>query len=688
MQKVQEAVVVPVLTPTEESARRLISFGREICGNLAEAESREWLVTNGLGSYASGTVAGLHTRRYHGLLIAAIQPPLARTLLVAKLDETISYGGEEYPIFANRWADGTVSPEGYKHIEEFRLEGMIPVWRYAIADVQLEKRIWMKQEENTTYVEYRMLRAGLPVRIAMKCFVNYRDHHGETHGGDWQMAVVAMEHGLRITGYEGATPFYLFAKGAEIDPTHDWYCNFDYALERSRGLYDREDHLQAATCSIELEEGETFTFVASTRADPNLDGAVELTARKNHEFVRTKIANRATARKKLPAWIRHLHIAADQFIVDRLLPNDENGKSIIAGYPWFGDWGRDTMISLPGLTLTTRRPEIARSILRTFARYIDKGMLPNRFPEIGGQPEYNTMDATLWYIEAIRQYDEATGDDRTLKELFPALESIIRCHQKGTRYGIHVDPADGLLYGGESGVQLTWMDAKIGDWIVTPRIGKPVEINALWYNALLTMAKFAGRLGAPTEGYQRMAQSAASGFQKFWHAKGGCCYDVIDGPGGNDASLRPNQIFAVSLTASPLTETQQRSIVDVCARNLLTSHGLRTLSPADPRYIGHYGSDQFKRDSEYHQGTVWGWLLGPFVLAHLRVYQDPERARSFLEPMEHHLAAQCIGSMAEIFDGDPPFAPRGCVAQAWTVAEVLRTWNEIAEWQRGSRERT
>jgi len=379
-----------------------------------------------------------------------------------------------------------------------------------------------------------------------------------------------------------------------------------------------------------------------------------------------------------PPWIRHLVLAADQFVVRRPLPDDPKGMSVIAGYHWFGDWGRDTMIALPGLTISTGRPEVARRILGTFARFVDQGMLPNRFPDAGEAPEYNTVDATLWYFEAIRAYHAATGDDGLLKDLFPVLEEIVRWHQKGTRYGIAEDPTDGLLRAGEPGVQLTWMDAKVGDWVVTPRIGKPIEVNALWHNALRAMGRFAQRLGRPAGRWEGLADRTRTGFARFWNAGAGYCFDVLDGPDGDDGALRPNQIFAVSLPESPLPRDRQRQVVDACARHLLTSFGLRSLAPGHPAYQGRYGGGPRERDAVYHQGTVWGWLLGPFALAHLRVYGDRAASAAFLSPMAHQLADFGVGSLGEIFDGDAPFAPCGCIAQAWTVSETLRAWMEIA----------
>jgi predicted glycogen debranching enzyme len=657
-----------------------IEFGREICGDLNIAELREWLVTNGIGGYASGTVAGLLTRRYHGLLFAALNPPLGRTLLLTKLDETASYGERTYPLFTNRWVDGTVSPHGYQYLEYFSLEGTIPVWRYACADALLEKRVWMKQGANTTYVRYTLSRASLPLKLTLKALVNYRDYHGRTQGNGWQMTVEPMEQGIQVSAFPGAVPLFLLSDRAQASPVHDWYQGFHLAIERYRGLSDREDHLHIATFETTLHPGESLTFVASTESQPVLEGEEALQVRRAQEqkIIDIGKANRPDNGKDFPDWIQHLLLAADQFIVDRPLPDEPSGKTIIAGYHWFGDWGRDTMISLPGLTMATGRLEVARSILHTFAQFVDQGMLPNRFTDVGEVPEYNTVDATLWYFEAIRAYYQATNDEELLRELFPVLTDIIDWHMRGTRYNIHLDATDGLLFAGEAGVQLTWMDAKVGDWVVTPRIGKPIEVNALWYSALRSMAAFALQLGKPHQEYEVLADFALEGFKRFWNGETGYCYDVLDGPEGNDASLRPNQIFAVSLGANDplplLTPKQQRAVVDVCGRMLLTSHGLRSLSPDHPQYQGHYGGNQMQRDGAYHQGTVWGWLLGAFAMAHLKVYGNPAQARQFLEPMANHLYAHGLGSLSEIFEGEAPMAPRGCIAQAWTVAEVLRAW--------------
>ncbi len=616
------------------------------------------------------------TRRYHGLLVAALKPPLGRTLLLSKLDETLTYNGWEYQLFANRWGDGTVSPSGFLNIESFSLEGTIPIWIFACADALLEKRIWMAQGANTTYIRYTLSRATAPLTLSIKALINYRDYHGATHADGWNMKVEHFGHGTRIVAHPEATPFYILSDKAKSQSTHDWYYGFNLSMEQYRGLDHIEDHLHAATFTASLSPGESLTFVTTTDEGADLDGERALQSRINYDQELTeKLGSPVTGDKNnIPPWIGQLALASDQFIVNRSSSEEPDGKTIIAGYHWFGDWGRDTMISLPGLTISTGRHEVCRSILQTFAKYIDRGMLPNRFPDSGEQPEYNTVDATLWYFEAIRAYHEATGDDNFIVELFPVLTEIIDRHIRGTRYNIHVDSEDGLLFSGEKGVQLTWMDAKVGDWVVTPRTGKAIEVNALWYNALRTMVKIAKRINEPCKVYESMAELALRGFGRFWNENDLYCYDVIDGPDGNDPTLRPNQIFAVSLPESPLKTAQQKAVVDICALRLITSHGLRSLDSRDPKYQGHYGGDQFHRDSAYHQGTVWGWLLGPFVLAHLKVYKDPIRAREFIEPMCNQLFTHGLGTLSEIYDGDAPFSPRGCIAQAWTVAEVLRAW--------------
>lgn len=652
------------------------NYGREICGNLNIAQSREWLITNGIGGYGCGTIAGVLTRCYHGLLVAALNPPLKRTLLLSKLDETIQYDYQAYPCFTNRWFDGTISPQGYLNLENFRLEGTIPVWTFAFGDALLEKRIWMQQGANTTYVRYTLKRASKAAHLSIKALVNYRDHHGTTQSGDWQLSVSELNGGICVRAYPDAIPFYLLADGADVARNYHWYLGFDLAMERYRGLWDRDDHYHAATFNQALQPGESLTIVATTTPQINQDGATALQERYNYEAALLKRCLTFTV-----PWIKQLVLAADQFIVDRPLTHNPEGKTIIAGYPWFADWGRDTMIALPGLTITTGRTDIARQILSTFAKYLDGGMLPNVFPDDGEVPQYNTVDAILWYFEAIRAYYDSTGDLSLLTHLYPLLQEVIDWHRRGTRYNIHLD-SDHLIYSGQEGTQLTWMDAKVGEWVVTPRKGKPIEVNALWYNALTVMIQIADILGQPSAEYQKMAQNTHKGFQRYWHPSLKYCHDVLDSPTGHDKSLRPNQIMAVSLPYSQKTlpllrPEQQKSVVNTVAKTLITSYGLRSLCPTHHQYQGHYGGDQVSRDGSYHQGIVWSWLIGHFVEAHWRVYGDRILAKSFLEPMMNHLHDACIGSISEIFDGDAPMTPRGCFAQAWSVAEVLRVWTKL-----------
>jgi len=664
-----------------KAARAALAFGSEFCRDLAAAERREWLITNGIGGFASGTVAGSATRRYHGLLVAALKPPAARTLLVGGLDEIVSVDGAAHCLATHRWAGGAVAPQGHLALQTFRLEGLIPVWTYQAGSARIEKRIWMRHGENTTFVQYILLDSSSSVSLELKALVNYRDFHAATHSGDWRMRVDRVDNGVCVTAFDGAVPFYLLCARANCDPQHIWYRDFFFLRENERGLDDHEDQLFAADFHTLLEAGRSLTMVFSTERDADLDGEV---ARKAEEQRQDRVLSaakdllQASSVSETPGWVSQLVLAADQFLVERSLPGQSTGKTVIAGYHWFGDWGRDTMIALPGLALATGRPDVAKQILLAFSRFVDGGMLPNNFPNSGTAPEYNTIDATLWYFEAIRQYFTASNDSATLTKLFPVLAKIVAAHVKGTRYNIHVDPADGLLYGGGPGAQLTWMDAKVGDWVVTPRTGKAVEINALWINALENMAQFAVALGSPANGYEQLAASAKSSFAKFWNPQRNCCFDVIDAAGvGSDAALRPNQIFAVSLNFSPLSSAQQKAVVDVCSSQLLTPFGLRSLALAERGYIGTYSGGPPERDGSYHQGTVWGWLLGPFALAHFRVYRDRSAALGFLEPLARSTDSYGLGTLAEIFDGDPPHQPRGCIAQAWSVGEVLRAWKEL-----------
>src|SRR5213596_2357357 len=661
---------------------RVLTWGREVAGDLAAAERREWLCVNGSGGFASGTIAGTQTRRYHGLLVAALDPPLGRTLLAAQVHDSVDYGGRTWALFCGRWAGGVAEPSGYQLVERFRLDGTTPVWTYAVAEALIEKRVWMEPGANTTYLRWRVLRAREPVALTVKALVDYRDYHATTRGGDWRMDVARVPDGLRVTAFDGARPLLLLARGAAAEPAHAWYRDFDLPLERERGLDHVDEHLHAATFRATLQPGAALTLVLSAEPAPDPDGETAWARRARHESDTLSRWTRARPEAKTaPAWIRHLVLAADQFVVRRPLPDDPDGATVIAGYHWFGDWGRDTMIALPGLTLAAGRPEVARKILTTFARFVDRGMLPNRFPDGGQAPEYNTADATLWYVEAIRAYHAATGDDGLLKDLYPMLESILAWHRDGTRYGIRQDPADGLLAAGEPGVQLTWMDAKVGDWVVTPRIGKPVEVQALWLNALRIGSELSERWA---ELYARARPAFAA---RFWDEARGHLADVVDvdhRPGTVDATFRPNQILAVGgLPFAMLEGERARRVVDAVEARLVTPLGLRSPAPGEDGYTPRYPGGPRERDGAYHQGTVWPWLMGAFVEAWVRVRGGTPAARAeartrFLDPLLAHLDDAGLGHLPEIADGDPPHTPRGCPFQAWSVGEALRLTRLLA----------
>ena len=607
----------------------MIRFGPEICGDLDQALRREWLETNGLGGFASSTIIGLNTRRYHGLLTAALDPPGERKMLLSKLEETLVIDGRRYELSTNQYP-GVIHPQGYKLQSAFRLDPF-PVFTWLVEDVELHKTVFLIHGENGVVVQYLLRSSHHGCALELRPLVGFRDYHSTAHANaplDWG--------GLQI------------AHDAEtVETSSHWYFNFEYERERERGLDYREDLFQPYVLKFDLSHRTQATVIASTEPH-TADQAAGL---------RLAEVNR---RKSLRPF------AADQFIVRR-----GAGKSVIAGYPWFGDWGRDTMVSLPGLTLATGRSEITREILAEYGRHIRDGLLPNNFPA-----EYNTVDASLWYLEAIRAYIAATGDSKfVLENLWDAMTSIIDRYARGTRYGIQME-ADGLIHAGEPGVQLTWMDAKVGDWVVTPRHGKPVEVQALWYNALCLMAAL--REENP---YREMAERAKSSFAAlFWNESAGCLYDVV-GEAGPDASIRPNQIAALALHY-PILDDRAKAlrVLEVVERELLTPFGLRTLAPSDPQYRGRYEGDMRSRDGAYHQGTVWPWLMGMFVTAALRYgHASLVQARAWLEPLRRFSENEGVGQIPEIFDGDPPHEPRGCIAQAWSVAELLRAQALVQE---------
>jgi predicted glycogen debranching enzyme len=639
-----------------------IRIGREVCGNPDAAGKLEWLETNGLGGFASSSILGMNTRRYHGLLTAATRPPVGRVVTLSKLEETVMLDGRRYDLGCNRYP-GALYPEGYRYLREFRLDPF-PVFVFDLDGVAMEKRVFMVAGENTTVIEYRVL---AECTLELRPLIAFRDYHATTHRNDALNGHYEDDGGVIVLRPYGDLPaLFLAHNGASVAGGSGWYYNFEFDRERERGLDYREDLYNPLVMMFRMADGAAATVIASTIPHRAEEGAVlgeRETARRG--ALGLSLTAAATSGERL---VQRLSAAADQFLVQR-----GEWKTVIAGYPWFSDWGRDTMIALPGLTLVTGRYDVARKILLAFANSMDEGMLPNRFPDSGEAPEYNTVDATLWFFAGVRAYGEYTGDYEFIRQsLFPAMKASIEWHLRGTRYGIRAD-GDGLLACGAPGVQLTWMDAKVGDWVVTPRQGKPVEIQALWYNALRIMQSLSERFDdrGAAQSLGELADKARGSFRAlFWNEQAGCLYDVVDGD-ARDAAVRPNQIFAVSLPHRMLEDGDARRVLDVVERELLTPVGLRSLSPRDPQYRGRYEGGVVSRDSAYHQGTVWPWLMGPFLSAYVRLKGGSDPAR-WLAAFEEEFHTGCLGQVGEVADGDAPHTPGGCVAQAWSVAELLR----------------
>lgn len=644
-----------------------LRFGRELLGDPALRES-EWLVANGIGGYASGSVIGLRHRAYHGLLVAALTPPTGRRVLVPALVETVVLGDRAVELSALRWRDGTLAPDPGAALTGFALQGTGAVWRYQTGWLALERRLWMDHGANVTRIAYRLLQADGPVRLRVQVLTDARDYHGRSFAGDWLPEV--QTQGDRLTARYGAVTVHarLQAGQAVADPV--WWRGIDLASERARGLTDTEDHVRAGLLEAPLPEGKAVQLVLST------DGTGPDPEAWPREQARAAglLAGFADA----PGWVQRLALAADQFIVRRALRDGTPGHSVLAGYHWFADWGRDTMIALPGLALVTGRASVARSILRAFADVIADGLVPNRFPDAGDVPEFNSVDATLWYIEAVAALDRTAPDDAFLAGLFPVLEGIFAHLRDGTRFGIALDPADGLIRAGVPGMQLTWMDARVNGREVTPRIGKPVEVNALWVSGLRFMAGAAARLGRDPAPYAAALAAALAGFGRYWNPARGFLFDVLDGPAGHEDALRPNQILACRAATGALPREQALQVLAVCAERLWTPCGLRSLAEGEAGYLPHYGGPAEARDGAYHMGTVWAWLIGPFIEAHLDLHADPAAARRLLEPLADQLRIGGLGTVGEIFEAAPPHAPRGCIAQAWSVGEILRAWSLIA----------
>ncbi|HVU70755.1 MAG TPA: amylo-alpha-1,6-glucosidase [Ktedonobacteraceae bacterium] len=685
-----------------------LSLEKDVCSDVTAGLDREWLVTNGLGGYASGSILGATTRSYHGLLVAALRPPVERVVLVAKTDEEVALpGGQSIRLGVNEYEDGTIDPQGQTYLASFALEGDIPCFTYQLTpELRLEKRIWMEYGENTTYVQYLLRDSAdleetqqTPVLLTILPFCLYRDYHSVTRGqSDWRFLVDSLGNGCQVRAHADAVPYRLWmGREAMFTPTGLWYWHVRHRQDQARGLNSVEDVYQPGSLRVPLRPGVRTTLVISAeqQSAPTLGGPgheeyVAQALRRHQRRIKQllDIADRSTTNlaKRDPVHAR-LVLAADQFIVTRPQATERatgkthlspDSKTIIAGYPWFTDWGRDSMIALPGLLLCTGRYSEARGLFKAFLSYAHQGLIPNRFPDRGEAPEYNTADATLWLFSALHQYLTVTNDRSLLKELFPRLVEMIQWHQQGTDFGIGMDPEDGLLRASAPGLQLTWMDAKIGEWVVTPRRGKPVEVNALWYCALACMEKWAMDLSIDAFQYGQLRSRVEESFtRRFWYAEGGYLYDVVDVDGisgQNDASLRPNQLLAASLSYHLLSQAQARSILEQVTAHLLTPPGLRTLSPQDPQYHAKFNGDPLQRDSAYHQGTVWPWLLGPYIDVHMRLHHDCAAVLPLLTPLVRHLWDACLGTISEVAEPEYPFKPGGCFAQAWSVAEFLRIW--------------
>jgi predicted glycogen debranching enzyme len=655
----------------------MIVVGRDTCRSFEEAITREWLVTNGIGGYASGTVAGPNTRRYHGLLVAALDPPRERTVLLARVDEEVVVDDRTFYLGSSEFQDGTVNPNGYIHLQECRIEDGIPSFVFEVPGAMLTKTIWMEDGQNTTYVRYALDLQSEPIALRVALHTTFRDFHHETHGStDWIFATTDVGEGVEIAAYSGAAPLRIRTQPASrLIQTGVWYWRYLHRRERERGLDCVEDLYTPGLFVTDLQPGASYTVVASTEDWPRFSGDTEQAAARRRDRQRSVWATSSIGSDAVE--VRDLVVAADQFVV-RSGDDPDGGPpgGIVAGYHWFGEWGRDALIALPGIMLANGRYAEAKRAIRHYAGLVDHGQIPNRLPDQKNPPEYNAVDASLWFFQAIERYLDATRDDDLLAGLLPTLDDIIQNYQDGTRFGIGVDANDGLLLSGAPGVQLTWMDAKVGEWVVTPRHGKAVEVNALWYNALRLIDGWSRRLNRPNQRYGEAAHQAYESFnQRFWNPESQCLYDVVDGDdGGDDPAVRPNQLFAIGLVYPTLDPRRWDSTLDVVESELLTQFGLRSLAPSDAAYQGYCRGDQRQRDGAYHQGTIWPWLIGIYADACRRAGRDLSRPRSTVNELLRGMSSNGLGSIAEIFDGDAPNAPGGCIAQAWSVAEVLRAW--------------
>ncbi len=647
-------------------------LGKSEWRSWERAIEREWLLTNGIGGFSSSTVVGGNSRRYHGLLIASLKPPVHRHLVLSQIHETVIVDDREYDLHA--FSTGDYVKKGFNHLQSFELDPL-PVFTYNIGDILIEKTITMVYGENTVAVIYRVISGTDKLTIRLTPLVNFRDYHSDSKRSNMKFEQDPSGDGTHIKPYDLDINITLRCKGSSYNPMQDcWFENMFYAVEQERGLHAYEDHYVPGSFEISVEpcSERTFTLIGTIEKDREYpDGQLLVVAEK------VRLSSLAAKAGYKDEFACTLVRAADQFIATR---ESTDSKTILAGYPWFTDWGRDAMISLCGLTLSTGRYDDAARILGTFCEYMEYGLIPNMFPDEGGVPGYNTVDAALWFFEAVNKYIQYTGDYEFVeRKLYRSMVQILDAYKKGTLHNIHMD-ADGLIIAGDEKTQLTWMDAKMGSTVFTPRHGKAVEINALWYNALRVMELLTGRFGQNPVVYTGLADRVKESFRKiFWNENGKYLYDMVDGDFCDD-SVRPNQIFAVSLSHPVIEGIEARCCVEKVWKELYTAYGLRSLSPLSSQYRGHCTGDQFARDSAYHQGTVWAWLAGPFVTAFAATFgKEPEYSgmpARFLEPFRDHLQNACLCNISEIFDGDEPLIPRGCHAQAWSVAEVLRAYTE------------
>lgn len=640
----------------------------EILHHYASASKLEWLETNGLGGYASGTLSGANTRRYHGLFIPALHAPVGRRVLLSKLEETIVVGNVSHLLSCSEFPN-YIFDEGLSYLTKFSKE-FFPTFHYEVDGIEIKKTIALLHEQDVLVITYEAVKAPITFNLELKPFVAFRDFHSLAKATDLiQKDAIFGGDTLHVCPFGAQEPLYIYVKNASFKYDPKWCLNFEYAQERQRGLDFHEDLFEYGNFILNLSEGEKISVIVSTKPTKEKDG---------YKLIREEKRRRESLLESLPIkddFTKNLALAADQFLVKR-----GDLKTIIAGYHWFSDWGRDTMIALPGICLVTGRHAEAKKIIQAFAKTVDMGMIPNRFPDEGETPEYNTVDATLWYFVAIKKYYDYSGDKQFVtEEILPVLEGIIAWHLNGTRYNIHVEE-DGLIYAGQPGVQLTWMDAKVGDWVVTPRKGKAVEINALWYNALLIMADFYNlKKDSENENlYKSRAIKVELAFKStFINPDSNSLYDYVDHD-FKSTDIRPNQLFAVSLPYQIVNNDVAKKILADVEQKLLTPVGLRSLAPDNKAYIGLYRGDQLSRDGSYHQGTVWSWLLGPYITAKIKIEGDEGRQATlkYLSHLEANLLEAGIGTISEIFDGDGPFLPNGCIAQAWGVAELLRVYME------------